>query len=60
MSTQLQNNAPVSYPSSYREKQIGKVLYQVTSVFKGEFQLKDALEDLAVRRALKAATDTEN
>lgn len=59
MATQLQHNDLSAYPTTYHEVQIGKVLYKVTSVFKGEFQLKDALEDLAVRRALKAATDTE-
>lgn len=58
MQTQIQDNE--NYPTTYREVQIGKTLYQVTSVFKGEFQLKDALEDLAVRRALRAATDTKN
>lgn len=58
MQTQIQDNE--SYPTTYREVQIGKTLYQVTSVFKGEFQLKDALEDLAVRRALRAATDAKN
>lgn len=59
MQTELQDNK--NYPTSYHEVKIGKTLYQVTSVFKGEFQLKDALEDLAVRRALQAASaNTEN
>lgn len=57
---QTQINDDKSYPTTYREVQIGKTLYRVTSVFKGEFQLKDALEELAVRRALKATTDTKN
>lgn len=57
MQTQIQDNE--NYPTIYREVKIGKTIYQVTSVFKGEFQLKDALEDLAVRRALRAAEDTE-
>jgi hypothetical protein len=41
------------YPTSYREVKIGKILYRVTSVYKGEIDLKNALEDLAVRRALR-------
>lgn len=58
MQQQIQDNQ--NYPSTYREVKIGKTLYQVTSVFKGEFLLKDALEDLAVRRALRAASDAKN
>jgi hypothetical protein len=42
-----------AFPTSYREVKIGKTLYCVTSVYKGEFELKDALEDLAVRRMLR-------
>jgi len=43
------------FPTSYREVTVGKTLYRVTSVYKGEITLKDALEDLAVRRALRDA-----
>ena len=43
------------YPTSYREVMIGNKIYRVTSVYKGEINLKDALEDLAVRRALRDA-----
>lgn len=42
-----------NYPTSYRELQIGKVLYRVTSVYKGEINLKKALEDLAVHRVAR-------
>ena len=44
-----------AYPTSYYEEQIGKVLYRVTNIYKGEISLKDALEDLAVRRAVREA-----
>ena len=43
------------YPTSYREVKIGRTIYCVTSVYKGEINLKDALEDLIVRRALREA-----
>lgn len=49
MLSQAVNNTS-DYPSSYREVKIGKTLYRVTSVYKGEIDLKSALEDLAVRR----------
>ncbi|MFT8890145.1 MAG: hypothetical protein ABF904_15285 [Ethanoligenens sp.] len=48
-------NTPVlsSSPStSYKEVKIGKTLYRVTSVFSGEKDLGNALEQLAVRRAM--------
>jgi len=45
------SNAPVI--TTYREKQIGKTLYRVTSVYKGEIELKKALEDLTVRKILR-------
>jgi hypothetical protein len=41
------------HTSSYREVKVGKILYRVTSVFTGEIDLKNALEDLAVRRVLR-------
>ena len=46
------------YPMYYHEMVIDKTIYRVTSIFKGEFKLKDALEDLAVRRALREALAT--
>lgn len=58
--THTKSAQETNYPTSYEEVQIGKILYCVTSVYKGEFHLKDALEDLAVRRALREAlADTE-
>jgi len=38
--------------TTYREKQIGKTLYRVTNIYKGEIELKKALEDLTVRKIL--------
>jgi len=43
--------------TTYQEKQIGKTLYRVTSVYKGEIDLQKALEDLIVRKILRAHTD---
>ena len=42
----------VNHPSSFREVKIGKTLYRVTSVFKGEKELGSTLEKLAVRHVL--------
>jgi len=42
--------------TTYNEKLIGKTLYRVTNVYKGEIELKKALEDLTVRKILQ----TEN
>ena len=38
--------------TSYREIKIGNTLYRVTSVFSGEKDLGETLEQLAVRRAM--------
>ena len=38
--------------TSYKEIQIGKTLYRVTSVFTVEKDLGETLEQLAVRRAM--------
>jgi len=43
--------------TTYQEKQIGKTLYRVTSVYKGEIDLQKALEDLIVRKILREYTD---
>jgi hypothetical protein len=40
------------YPTTYREVKIGRTLYRVTSVFKGEKELGPTLEKLAARRVL--------
>ena len=42
--------------TSYKEIQIGKTLYRVTSVFTGEKDLGKTLEQLAVRRAMTELT----
>ncbi|MCL2698407.1 MAG: hypothetical protein FWE74_10070 [Oscillospiraceae bacterium] len=39
---------------TYEEIQIGKTLYCVTSVFTGEIDLKNALEELTVKRVLQS------
>ena len=38
--------------TSYKEKKIGNTLYCITSVYTGEKDLKKALEELAIRRAM--------
>ena len=53
-------NPTAAAPTTYHEVKIGKTLYRVTSVFKGEVKLKDALEDFAVRRALREVTSENN
>jgi len=49
------NSQEQAYPTSYREVEIRGTLFRVTSVYKGEIQLKDALEELAVKRVLREA-----
>ena len=39
--------------TTYNEKRIGKTLYRVTNIYKGEIELKKALEDLTVRKILQ-------
>ena len=43
---------PASAVTSYKEVKIGKTLYRVTSVFLGEKNLGESLEQLAVRKAM--------
>jgi len=47
------------YPTSYREKLIGKTLYCVTSVYMGEKELGPTLEKLAVRHVLDEMSGRE-
>ena len=49
-----QTNTTVS--TSYKEVKIGNTLYRVTSVFTGEKDLGQTLEQLAVRRAMAELT----
>jgi hypothetical protein len=44
------NSNAAEYPTAYREVMIGRTLYCVTSVFKGEKELGATLEKLAARR----------
>ena len=39
--------------TTYHEQKIGNTLYRVTGIFKGEFELGKALEDLTVRKILR-------
>jgi len=48
----IQQPDAAEFPTSYREKKIGRTLYRVTSVFTGEKELGAALEKLAVQRVL--------
>ena len=47
-----QKTIPTNAGASYREVKIGKVIYRVTSVFLGEKDLCQTLEQLAVRKAM--------
>jgi len=39
--------------TTYQEKKIGRTLYRVTNIYKGEIELGKALEDLTVRKILR-------
>ena len=41
--------------TAYHEVMIGRTLYRVTSVYAGKVELKNALEDLTVSKALREA-----
>ena len=38
---------------TYREQQIGKTIYRMADVYKGEIELKKALQTLIVRKILQ-------
>lgn len=42
--------------STYKEVRIGNTIFRVTSVFTGEKDLKETLEQLAIRRVMAEAT----
>ena len=44
-----------STQQTYHEVKVGRTLYRVTSVFKGEVDLGKALEDLTVKKVLQTA-----
>ncbi|MDR2569584.1 MAG: hypothetical protein LBD23_04705 [Oscillospiraceae bacterium] len=48
--TVKEQNEPVT---TYHEKKIGKTLYKVTSVYKGEVDFTKAMEDLIIRKILR-------
>jgi hypothetical protein len=47
-----QNASENKFPTSYREVKMGRTVYRVTSVFKGEKDLAQSLEQLAIRKAM--------
>jgi len=47
----LETQKPIT---TYHEQKIGKTLYRVTSIYKGDFHLSKALEDLTVQKILQA------
>ena len=51
MSTNPKSESTIA-STSYREVKIGKIIYRVTSVFLGEKDLRQTLEQLAVRKAM--------
>ena len=48
----IDKSQAAALPTSYCEVTIGRTLYRVTSVFKGEKELGSTLEKLAVRHVL--------
>ena len=45
-----------STATSYHEVKLGRTLYRVTSIYKGEIELGKALEELTVKKVLRAAS----
>ena len=43
---------PETATTSYKEVKIGRTVYRVTSVFLGEKDLGESLEQLAIRKAM--------
>jgi len=54
------SDKPVEPVTTYHEKKIGKTLFRVTSIYKGEFELSKALEDLTVRKILRLENHAVN
>ena len=46
----------VQQTTSYKEVKIGNTVYRVTSVYTGEKDLKQTLEQLAIRRVMSDIT----
>ena len=49
-------NQKVQQTTSYKEVKIGNTIYRVTSVYSGEKDLKQTLEQLAIRRVMAEIT----
>jgi hypothetical protein len=47
-----QKSNEAKFPTSYREVKMGRTVFRVTSVFKGEKDLAQSLEQLAIRKAM--------
>jgi len=48
----MEQNKDTTVPTTYKEVKIGKTIYRVTSVFLGDKDLKNTLEQLAIRKAM--------
>ena len=53
-------NQNVQQSTSYKEVRIGNTIYRVTSVYSGEKDLKQTLEQLAIRRVMAEITARPN
>ena len=53
-------NQKVQQTTSYKEVRIGNTIYRVTSVYSGEKDLKQTLEQLAIRRVMAEITARPN
>ena len=49
-------NQQIQQTTSYKEVRIGNTVYRVTSVYTGEKDLKQTLEQLAIRRVMAEIT----
>ena len=45
----------INQQTTYHEVKVGRTLYRVTSIFKGEVDLGKALENLTVKKVLQTA-----
>jgi len=52
------NPATHKQVTTYHERKIGRTIYRVTSVYKGDIELSRALEDLTVRKILQTENPT--
>jgi hypothetical protein len=47
-----QKTTTQTFPTTYREVKVGRTVFRVTSVFKGEKDLAKSLEQLAISKAM--------